>query len=239
MPEQLRLPILVINARPIKQVAENRHAVGQSMFESFLRFTNRSTNGKRVTVFGYGACGKGVAACFRNAFAATSVIDRDPVTTLEANLDGFLTPPREEAVRTADVIVTVTGATDILTEADLALLKDGAVLMNGGHFPVEIAVGRMSASPYVRSVDRYDDGIETLHLDDGRAVHILGHGHMANLAGPRPLGNSIESMDLGFTLQARCLEWIARGKTGAESCVVPVPGAIDEQVASAYLALDR
>jgi hypothetical protein len=39
------------------------------------------------------------------------------------------------------------------------------------------------------------------NLKDGRAIHILGGGHMANLAGPRPLGNSVESMDLGFTLQ--------------------------------------
>jgi adenosylhomocysteinase len=29
---------------------------------------------------------------------------------------------------------------------------------------------------------------------------------MFNPAGPRPLGNSIESMDLGFALQARCLD---------------------------------
>jgi S-adenosylhomocysteine hydrolase len=81
--------MLVINDSPIKQFAENKHAVGQSLFESYMRFTNRSTKGKRVTVFGYGACGKGTAACFRNAFSQVSVVDIDPVTTLEANLDGF------------------------------------------------------------------------------------------------------------------------------------------------------
>jgi adenosylhomocysteinase len=62
---------------------------------------------------------------------------------------------------------------------------------------------------------------------------------MANLAGPRPLGNSVESMDLGFTLQARCLERIASGKLDASMCVVPVPGDIDAMVASAYLNLNR
>ena len=51
---------------------------------------------------------------------------------------------------------------------------------------------------------------------------------MVNLAGPRPLGNSVESMDLGFALQAHCLEAVARGDVGPESCVVPVPRAIDE-----------
>jgi adenosylhomocysteinase len=62
---------------------------------------------------------------------------------------------------------------------------------------------------------------------------------MANLAGPRPLGNSVESMDLGFTLQARCLELVAKGGVGAEACVVPVPKAIDAAVAEGYLALNR
>ena len=64
---QLRRPILVINDSPIKQFAENEHAVGQSAVESFLRMTNRVTNGEQVTVFGYGACGRGVAANFRGA----------------------------------------------------------------------------------------------------------------------------------------------------------------------------
>ncbi len=233
--DTLNLPILVINDSPIKQFAENKHAVGQSIFESYLRFTNRSTNGKRVTVFGYGACGKGVAANFRNAFATTTVVDANPVTTLEAHFDGFATPSRAEAIRSADVIVTVTGAAGIITAADLPLLKDGAILMNGGHFPVEIAVDGLIADRAVVDVDSYDDGVETLHLVDGRQVHILGHGHMANLAGPRPLGNSVESMDLGFTLQARCLEWVAQSRVDASHCVVPVPPEIDAMVAAAYL----
>jgi len=238
--EQIRLPVLVINDSPIKQFAENRHAVGQSLFESYLRFTNRSTNGKRVTVFGYGACGRGTAACFRSAHALVSVIDVDPVTTLEAHLDGFCTPRRADAIRSADVLVTVTGAPDILTREDLSLLKDGVILLNGGHLPHEIDVPALRADGRVRRrFDHAAEGIETLELDDGRRIHLLGQGHMANLAGPRPLGNSAESMDLGFTLQARCLERIARGGLGTENCVVPVPRDIDAAVASAYLDLHR
>jgi len=63
--DQLSRPVLVINDSPIKQFAENEHAVGQSAVESFLRMTNRVTNGEQVTVFGYGACGRGVAASSR------------------------------------------------------------------------------------------------------------------------------------------------------------------------------
>jgi adenosylhomocysteinase len=237
---KIKVPVLVINDSPIKQFAENRHAVGQSVFESYLRFTNRSTHGKRVTVFGYGACGRGVAACFRHAFGVVSVVDVDPVTTLEAHLDGFATPLRDAAIRSADILVTVTGAKDVLTAADLPLLKNGAILLNGGHLPHEIDVPALRAHPSAIAADLYpSEGLETLRLADGRAIHILGDGHMANLAGPRPLGNSVESMDLGFTLQARCLERIARGGLGQEHCVVPVPAEIDAMVASAYLSMNR
>jgi adenosylhomocysteinase len=235
----IKVPVLVINDSPIKQFAENRHAVGQSLFESYMRFTNRSTQGKRVVVFGYGACGKGTAACFRNAYSVVSVVDIDPVAALEAHLDGYATPSREQAIRSADVLVTVTGAPDIVTASDIALLKDGAILMNGGHLPYEIAVASIAADASIIETTRYpSEGIESFRLGDGRTFHVLGDGHMANLAGPRPLGNSVESMDLGFTLQARCLERIAQG-IGPGHCVVPVPADIDAAVASAYLAMNR
>lgn len=238
--DQLNMPILVINDSPIKQFAENRHAVGQSIFESFMRLTNRSTNGKRVTVFGYGACGKGVAACFRNAFSLVSVVDTDAVTTLKAHLDGFATPLRHDAMEMADIIITQTGAADVITADDLGHLKDGVILMNGGHFPSEIAVPALVSSDLVAKCEIIEsEGIESLHLHDGRTIHLLCHGHMANLAGPRPLGNSIESMDMGFALQARCLERVARGGVGQADCIVPVPTDIDTQIAADYLALNR
>jgi len=142
------------------------------------------------------------------------VVERDPVKRLQALLDGFLVPDREEALRSADVVITVTGAPDVVTAADEPLLKDGAVLANAGHFPFELDAAGLSA---------------------GGRVTVLEGGHMVNLAGPRPLGNSIESMDLGFALQARCLEAVAVGAVGPEACVVPVPRTIDEQVAAAFV----
>ena len=236
--EQLSMPILVINDSPIKQFGENRHAVGQSMFETYMRLTNRSTNGKRVTVFGYGPCGEGVATCFRHAFAQVSVCETDPVRRLEAHLDGFMTPATDAAIASADIIVTETGAVDVLTADHLSLIKDGAILLNGGHFPTEIDVAGMTGSAEVEQRDEFENGaLTTLRLKDGRRLTIAAAGHMANLAGPRPLGNSIEAMDFGFALQARCLERIAAGGADASDCVVPVPRDIDEGVANAYLDL--
>jgi len=232
---QLGLPVLVINDSPIKQFAENEHAVGQSTLESFQRITNRMTNGRQVTVFGYGGVGQGVADTFRSAHAQVSVVEVDPVTRLRASLDGFAVPDRAEALRRAEVVVTVTGAVDVVTEADLDLLRDDVVLLNAGHFPREITVDTIAASPRVASREETGDGISTFRLTDGRRIRLLTEGHMVNLSGPRPLGNSIESMDLGFALQARCLEAVARGTVGPGHAVVPVPRAVDEVVAAAYL----
>ena len=237
--DRIGLPLIVINDSPIKQFAENTHAVGPGTVEAFMRITNRITNGRRVTVFGYGSVGRGVAMYFRNFFSMVSVVEPQPVLQLRAVLDGMEVPDRAEAVRTADVIVTVTGRPGVITAADLPLLRSGVIMMNSGHLPWEIDVPGLLADPSVVATDEVVDGITTLKLAGGRAIHILTHGHMVNLAGPRPLGNSIESMDLGFTLQARSLEAVATGAVARTACVVPVPAAIDDLVASAYVALAR
>jgi adenosylhomocysteinase len=178
-----------------------------------------------------------VAANFRGAYARVSVVDTDPVTRLRAHLDGFGTPARDVAVAEADLIITVTGARNVVTAADLPLLRDGVILANAGHFPAEIDAAGLIGAEAVAEVLEYADDLVTLVLTDGRRVHVISRGHMFNLAGPRPLGNSIESMDLGFALQARCLEAVATRAVDATSCVVPVPGAIDAAIANAYLDL--
>src|ERR1700737_245934 len=236
---RLARPILVVNDSPIKQVAENRHAVGQSVLESFLRITNRATNGRNVLVFGYGSVGKGIAASFRNAYASVAVIERDPVLRLEASFDGFQVPDRSAGLKTAEIVITATGAEGVGTEADLYVLRDRVVLINAGHFPAEIAVERIAADPRVAKRQDGPDGVTTFMLTDRRAIHLLAGGHMVNLGGPRPLGNSIESMDLGFALQARCLEAVARRRTSPDDVVVPVPVSINAAVAEAFLQLYR
>ena len=108
--DRLGMPILVINDSPIKQFAENRHAVGQSTVESFQRLTNMATNGRRVVVLGYGGVGKGLAINFRNNHAQVAVLERDPVLRMEALWDGFAVPEREAALATADIVLTATAA---------------------------------------------------------------------------------------------------------------------------------
>jgi len=235
---ELNLPILVINDSPIKAFGENEHGVGQSCLEAYMRFTNRITNGERVVVIGYGWCGRGVAQKFRNSHCQVTVVDTDPVACLRALFDGHRTAPLAEALADADLVITVTGGGKTIGAAEIALLRDGAILANAGHEPDEIDMAEIEAASGTSAATTLPD-IRSITGPTGRTVHVLGAGHMFNLAGPGALGNSIQAMDLGFAMQSRCLEWVATGRVTAESCLVPVPREIDVAVARAYLALKR
>ena len=235
--ELIGRPLLVINDSAIKQFAENYHAVGQSVLESFLRITNRMTNGRRVAVFGYGPCGKGVAVNFKNAFATVSVVEPDPLRRLEAYLDGFLVPGRAEALAEADVIITVTGAGDVVTVDDLALLHDGVILANAGHFPAEIAVAEIRQHASVKELKSAGEGIETITLEDGRRIHLLAGGHMVNLNGPRPLGEFNRVDGPGLRPPSKVPGGHRNGQGGHAQVVVPVPRWIEENVAERYLSV--
>ena len=59
---QVPFPVIVINDSLLKAIGENKHAVGQSVVESFMRLTNLMVPGRRFVVAGYGWCGRGVVA---------------------------------------------------------------------------------------------------------------------------------------------------------------------------------
>lgn len=67
-------PVIVINDSLLKAIGENRHAVGQSVVESFMRITNLMVPGRRFVVAGYGWCGRGVAQYLRALGGRVAVV---------------------------------------------------------------------------------------------------------------------------------------------------------------------
>ena len=51
----------------------------------------------------------------------------------------------EQAARVGDVFVTATGDVGVIRPEHVALMKDGAILANAGHFDVEIDVPGLRA----------------------------------------------------------------------------------------------
>ena len=123
---------------------------------------------------------------------------------------------------------------DVLTAADLPLLRDGVILANAGHFPAEIDAEGLIGAGEVAASRQYADDLLTLELTDGRRVHLVSRGHMFNLAGPRPLAiRSNRWISCSRCRPAAWRRWPPAPST--RPVVVPVPAAIDTAVATSYL----
>lgn len=226
-------PVIVINDSRLKAIGENEHAVGQSVVESFIRITNLMVPGRHVVVVGYGWCGRGIAHYFRSLGAQVGVVELDVMKGFEAALAGFRVATLAELAGWADVVVTATGRAGVVGADVFDLLRDDVVLANSGHFPWEIDVEALRAG--ATSIDRVDDAIERIHRPNGRSAVLLADGRMFNLAGRSPKGNSLESMDLGFLLQALSLERVATAHAQLASGAQPVPDDIERDIARRFL----
>ena len=100
--------------------------------------TNLTVAGKRTVVAGYGWCGKGVAMSERSWRHSRSN-EVDPIKAIEARMDGFEVMPMVEAVKTAEIVITVTGCKDVIKLRPLPLIKGRVRVCNAGHFDNEIS----------------------------------------------------------------------------------------------------
>jgi adenosylhomocysteinase len=224
---------IVINDSPLKAIGENKHAVGQSVVESFMRITNLMIPGRRFCVIGYGWCGRGIAQYLRALGGRVAVVEVDEIKALEAALDGYRVAPLAELAPWAEVFITATGRAGVLPAEAIAAMQGGAVLANSGHFPWEIDTEGLAAM--TTGTTDLDGTLRRLDLANGRHVILIAEGRMFNLAGVEPKGNSIESMDIGFMLQALSLERVVKGEnlaTGAQ----PVPDDINRRIARLMMA---
>ncbi len=231
---RIPFPVIVINDSLLKAIGENRHAVGQSVVESFMRITNLMIPGRRFVVAGYGWCGSGVAHYLRALGGKVAVVEIDELKAFEAAMDGFRVGSLDDLAEWGEVFITATGHPGILTESFFERVPSGAILANCGHFPWEIDVPALRAMS--TGATQLDEAIERVDLPGGRHVILIADGRMFNLAGREPKGNSLESMDLGFLLQSLSLERVA---TAAETLVAgaqAVPDDIDREIARRMLA---
>ena len=230
-------PVIVINDSLLKAIGENRHAVGQSVAESFQRITNLMVPGRRFVVAGYGWCGRGIAQYLRALGGRVAVVEIDELKAFEAALDGYRVDTMEHLAGWGEVFITATGHPGIIDERHIGLLADGAVLANAGHVGWEIDVPALrAAASGIRAVDA---AIERIDLPDGRHLVLLAEGRMVNLAGRAPKGNSLGSMDLGFLLQALSLARVATGADRLDPGPQPVPADIEREIARRMLAVMR
>ena len=228
----LPFPMMDVNDADCKHLFDNRYGTGQSVFDGIDRTTNLIVAGKTCVVAGYGWCGKGVAMRAKGLGAHVIVTEVDPVKAIEAIMDGFAVMPMAEAARVGDLFVTVTGDRDVVTAEHFALMKNGALLCNAGHFDVEVDVKWLRENALERR--EMKPNIEGFRLDADRWVYVLAQGRLVNLASGD--GHPAEIMDMSFAIQALSARHIARNHERLEKKLYAVPQDIDEQVARKKLA---
>ena len=224
-------PVVVINDSPLKRIVENQHGVGQTLVEAFMGTTNLSVPGKRVVVLGYGWVGRGIVRSFEAFGARVCVVEPDPIKALEAAMEGFRVARVEQVLSWGEVFVTATAQADAITAEHMRAMRDGAILVNAGHFSTELDLEGLQESS--DRMDRVTDDITEYAMADGRRLTVLAGGEMLNLAAGG--GNPAETMDLGLALQALSLQWLLAHHADLPPGPVPVPDEINRQVAQMML----
>ncbi|MGQ9497308.1 MAG: adenosylhomocysteinase [Desulfotomaculales bacterium] len=229
---KLAFPMVAVNNALSKYLFDNRYGTGESVWAAIMRTTNLLIAGKTVVVCGYGWCGRGIAMRARGLGANVIVCEVDPIRAMEAYMDGYRVMSTLDAARYGDIFVTATGCRDVLHAEHFAVMKDGAILANAGHFNVEISLPSLEKLSIDRRVARTN--IEEFLLADGRRLYLLAEGRLVNLAAGD--GHPAEIMDLSFALQALCAEYLVKHHTELSPSVYPVPEPIDRRVAELKLA---
>lgn len=228
---KLNFPMIDVNDADCKHLFDNRYGTGQSTIDGIMNSTNLIIAGKTVVVGGYGWCGKGLAMRAKGMGAVVIVTEIDPVKAIEARMDGFEVMPMDEAAKYGDLFVTLTGCCDVIRAEHFAVMKDGALLANSGHFDVEIDKVALEKAA-VRVWERKPN-IVGYELPDGRVLNLLAEGRLVNLAAGN--GHPAEIMDMSFALQAKCLEYMAKEGRSLKAGVYQVPREIDMEVAAMKL----
>ena len=229
---RLGFPVVSVNDADTKHLFDNRYGTGQSTLDGLMRATNVLIAGRRAVVAGFGWCGRGVAGRLRGMGANVIVLEVNPLRALEAVMDGFQVMPVAEAARVGDLFVTATGDVNVLRPEHVAVMKDGAILANAGHFNVEIDVPGLAAM--AASSREVRPGVQEYAMPDGRRVYLLAEGRLVNLASAE--GHPASVMDMSFANQALCVEFLAREGAGMEPRVYAVPRHIDDEIAALKLA---
>lgn len=224
---ELKFPMIAVNNAKCKYLFDNRYGTGQSVWDGINRTTNLIVAGKTVVVAGYGWCGKGVAMRAKGLSAQVIITEIDPIKAMEARMDGFDVMEMEEAAKYGDFFVTVTGCKDVITKKAFVNMKDGAILCNAGHFNVEINLPELEELAVKIAPQRKN--IMGYTLQDGRTISVIAEGRLVNLAAGD--GHPAEIMDMSFSIQALCAEYIVKNGKSLTASVIDVPEEIDRKVA--------
>ncbi len=228
----LLFPAINVNDSVTKSKFDNLYGCRHSVVDGLNRATDVMLSGKLAVVCGYGDVGKGCAQALKGQGARVVVTEVDPICALQAAMEGYQVLTLEDVVERGDIFITATGNRDIITAADMARMKDKAIVANIGHFDNEVDMSGLRRIPGLTRIHikpQYDEFV----FPDGHSVLILAEGRLMNLG--CATGHPSFVMSASFTNQVIAQLELATHPERYERRVYVLPKRLDEKVARLHL----
>ena len=219
-----------VNDSVTKTKFDNLYGCRESLVDGIKRATDVMIAGKTAVVCGYGDVGKGSAAALRALSAQVWVTEVDPITALQAAMEGYRVVTMEYAADKADIFVTATGNKDIITRKHMNAMKNQAIVCNIGHFDTEITVADLADLEWEEIKSQVDHVI----WPDGKRIILLAKGRLVNLG--CATGHPSFVMSNSFTNQVLAQIELFNNPTAYEKGqLYLLPKKLDEKVARLHL----
>lgn len=227
----LPLPAINVNDSVTKSKFDNKYGCKESLVDAIRRATDVMMAGKIAVVAGYGDVGKGSTQSLRGAGARVMVTEIDPICALQAAMDGYQVITMEEAAKFADIFVTATGNTQIISGKHFKAMKDKAIVCNIGHFDNEIDMAWLNNN-YGASKVTIKPQVDIYNVD-GHEVIVLAEGRLVNLG--CAMGHPSFVMSNSFSNQVLAQMELWQNHANYKNEVYVLPKHLDEKVARLHL----
>jgi adenosylhomocysteinase len=228
----LLFPAINVNDAVTKSKFDNKYGIRHSLIDGINRATDVLIGGKVAVVCGYGDVGKGAAESLRGQGARVIVTEVDPICALQAAMDGYQVTTLDDVVGIGDFFITTTGCFDVITAAQMAAMKDKAVVGNIGHFDNEIDMAGLAKLPGIQKTE-IKPQVHEWTFSDGTSIIVLSEGRLLNLG--NATGHPSFVMSNSFSNQVMAQIEVFTKTGDYENKVYVLPKHLDEKVARLHL----
>ena len=228
---ELAFPAINVNDSVTKSKFDNKYGTRHSLIDGINRATDVLIGGKKVLIAGYGDVGKGCAESLAGQGARVQVTEIDPINALQALMDGFDVVTVDDAIGSADIVITSTGNKDIITLEHMKAMKDKAILGNIGHFDNEIDMAGLESSGAKRVVVKPQ--VDQWIFDSGKSIIVLSEGRLLNLGNATGHPSFVMSNSFSNQVIAQIEIWTKNDEYSNE--VYRLPKHLDEKVAKIHV----
>ncbi|MDE1473793.1 adenosylhomocysteinase [Xenorhabdus bovienii] len=225
----LSRPAIVVNNSITKSKFDNIYGCHESLIHAIKNSTGLLVSGKVVTVVGYGEVGKGCTKALRGFGARVQVVEVDPISGLQAAMDGYNVVTMDNACKNSHLFITATGNKHVISYNHMLSMLDGTILCNMGNFNNEIEIEALDKYPSKKA----SETLEQYTLKDNKRIFLMGFGAPANLACAGGHSSFVMSTSFANQVMAQLELWSKYSEY--EATIHTLPRILDEQVARLHL----